>query len=278
MVAVLKKSDSWHARLQLQYQLREQTTILSKRQHHGPLLVQRPFYPEAGVCHTYIIHPPGGVVGGDCLEIDIQVGEQAHALLTTPASGKFYNSQSRRSQLHQHCQVKENAKLEWLPQDNIFFEGSHSLLKTQVELAQGARFIGWDISCLGRPFSGMRFDSGHCEQQFILTQQGLPLVVERTRLSVDHAVLTESWGLSGHMVTGTLLATPADKQLLERLRTELDSHEDFKFSVTLLNDILVCRFLGHHGEMARQHFEKAWRIIRPQVMGIEACAPRIWKT
>ncbi len=278
MTAVQKKSASWHARLQLQYQLREQTTILAKRRHNGPLLVQRPFYPEAGVCHTYIIHPPGGVVGGDCLEIDIQVDEFAHALLTTPASGKFYNSQSLCSQLQQNLHVKENAILEWLPQDNIFFEGSRSSIHTQVELAAGARFIGWEISCLGRPFSGKCFDSGNSEQRFMLTRQGLPLLVDRTQLVAGHKVLTEKWGLSGYTVVGTLLATPADKHLVDQLRTELEQHQDFKFSVSLLNDVLVCRLLGHHGEMARLHFEKAWRIIRPHVIGIEACAPRIWKT
>lgn len=278
MTVAQQKQDNWHASLQLQYQLRDQTTILARRQHHGPLLVQRPFYPEAGVCHTYIIHPPGGVVGGDHLDIDVQVDSQAHALLTTPASGKFYNSQKRCSQLNQTLRVQEGGTLEWLPQDNIFFEGSHTVLNTQVELSADARFIGWDISCLGRPFSGKQFDNGHSEQRFVLSREGIPLVVDRTHFTAGQKMLTEKWGLADYPVVGTLLATPADKSLVDQLRTALKSSQDFEFSATLINGVLVCRFLGHHGEMARQHFEKAWRIVRPHVLGVEACAPRIWKT
>jgi urease accessory protein len=276
--ATEKTDNNWHAYLELKYQQRETSTVLAQRRHHGPLLVQRPFYPEQGVCHTYIIHPPGGVVGGDQLQIDVQVQQNAHALLTTPASGKFYNSHARRSRLQQTLHVAQHATLEWLPQDNIFFEGSHASLITDIELADNARFIGWEISCLGRPFSGMLFDSGHCQQKLALSRNGVPILIDNSRLQAGHGVLSEKWGLAGYTVTGTLMATPADRSLVEQLRTEFQHSEDFIFSVTLMNDVLLCRFLGRHGETARLQFERAWQIIRPHVIGLQACSPRIWKT
>jgi urease accessory protein len=273
-----KTDNNWHAYLELKYQQRETSTVLAQRRHHGPLMVQRPFYPEQGVCHTYIIHPPGGVVGGDQLQIDVQVQEGAHALLTTPASGKFYNSHACHSQLQQTLRVAQNATLEWLPQDNIFFEGSHATLKTDIEIADNACFIGWEISCLGRPFSGLLFDSGHCRQKLALSRNGVPILIDNSHLQAGHGVLSEKWGLSGYSVTGTLMATPADRSLVERLRTEFQHCEDFIFSVTLIDDVLLCRFLGEHGEAARLQFEHAWQIIRPHVIGLQACSPRIWKT
>ncbi len=276
--ATVKQNSNWQAQLSLLYQQHGSRTVLAQRQHHGPLLVQRPFYPEQGVCHTYIIHPPGGVVGGDQLQIDVQVQENAHTLLTTPASGKFYNSHARASQLQQNLQVANNAILEWLPQDNIFFEGSHATLKTTIELADHARFIGWEISCLGRPCSDALFDSGHCQQMLTLSRNGMPLLIDNTRLQAGHEVLTEKWGLSGYTVTGTLMATPVDRSLVEELRAEFQHGEDCIFSVTLINDVLLCRFLGRHGEQARLLFEQAWKIIRPHVIGLQACSPRIWKT
>jgi urease accessory protein len=276
--ATEKTDKNWHAYLQLNYQQRKTLTVLAQRRHHGPLLVQRPFYPEQGVCHSYIIHPPGGVVGGDQLQIDVQVQADAHALLTTPASGKFYNSHARRSRLQQTLHVGQHATLEWLPQDNIFFEGSHASLITDIELADNAHFIGWEISCLGRPFSGMLFDSGHCQQKLSLTRNGVPILIDNSRLQAGHGVLSEKWGMSGHTVTGTLIATPADRSLVEQLRAEFQSSEDFIFSTTLMNDVLLCRFLGDHGEKARLVFERAWQIIRPHVIGLQACPPRIWKT
>ncbi len=278
MTAIAQTNDNWQAQLELLYQQRGATTVLAQRRHYGPLLVQRPFYPEQGVCHTYIIHPPGGVVGGDQLQIDVHVQEHAHVLLTTPASGKFYNSHARRSQLQQNLHVARDATLEWLPQDNIFFEGSHAALITAIELADNARFIGWEVSCLGRPCSGALFDSGDCQQKLLLLRNGMPLVIDNTRLRAGHDVLAATWGLRGYTVTGTLVATPASDTLVELLRAEFAQCEGFVFTVTLINDVLLCRFLGQHGETARLVFEQAWKIIRPHVAGVQACSPRIWKT
>jgi len=278
LTALQKNSQGWQAHLQLQYERRGQTTVLARRQHHGPLLVQRPFYPEGGVCHTYIIHPPGGVVGGDDLHVAVNVNAKAHALLTTPSSGKFYNSQEKRARMHQSLHVAEGATLEWLPQDNIFFEGSHTTLSTEVELAEQARFIGWEISCLGRPLSGAPFDSGCCEQRLHVSRNGTPLLIDHMRLQAGHKVLQSRWGLSAYTVSGTLLATPVEKSLLEELRGHFAQSEGFVFSVTLMDDVLLCRFLGHQGETARQVFEQAWSVIRPHVSGVHACPPRIWKT
>ena len=56
------------------------------------------------------------------------------------------------------------ATLEWLPLDTILFGGSRALIETDVELAPGARFIGWEQLSLGRPLSGDRYATGTLEQ------------------------------------------------------------------------------------------------------------------
>jgi urease accessory protein len=119
----------WQARLELQFQRRRNRTVLTHRAHSGPLLVQRAFYPEtlndslddSQPCHVYIIHPPGGVVSGDELRLDVEVQAQAHALLTTPAAGKFYRRHAQRvARLTQTLQV-DGGVLEWMPQENIYY-------------------------------------------------------------------------------------------------------------------------------------------------------------
>ena len=114
----------WHADLRLDYQLKGEKTCLVKKSQKGPLTVQRPFYPEGDICHSYILHPPGGVVGGDILDIEINADTSAHCLITTPGATKFYRSKNDLESIQTlHISIKKNAIVEWLPQQNIFFTG-----------------------------------------------------------------------------------------------------------------------------------------------------------
>ena len=104
-------SPGWLAELHLRYEYRHARSVIAARHHQGPLTIQKPFYPEGDVCHTYILHPPGGVVGGDILNINITVADGAHALLTTPASGKFYRSAGKTAEQHNHLSIETGACL-----------------------------------------------------------------------------------------------------------------------------------------------------------------------
>src|SRR6187402_782414 len=119
-------SSSWHARLELGFSRSGSRTVLARRRHFGPLIVQRPFYPEGGICHVYLVHPPGGIVGGDQLALQVEVERDAHALLTTPAATRFYRAGPHpRAALNQQF-VVQDAALEWLPQETIVFDGARA--------------------------------------------------------------------------------------------------------------------------------------------------------
>ena len=107
----------------------------------------------------YLVHPPGGVVGGDELRIDVQVDAGAHALITTPAATKFYRCDGRHSSQTQELRAA-GATLEWLPQENIFYRGADVRTATRVHVDADSRFIGWEINCLGLPARGEHFDAG----------------------------------------------------------------------------------------------------------------------
>ena len=64
----------WHAALSLAYIRRGEQSVLVRRSHVGPLVVQRSLYPEGdAVCHTVLLHPPAGIAGGDHLQVMVQV-------------------------------------------------------------------------------------------------------------------------------------------------------------------------------------------------------------
>lgn len=267
----------WQARLELGFTDIGGSTRLTHRRHHGPLLVQRPFYPEGPVCHVYLIHPPGGVVGGDRLELDLVCQPGAHAVVTTPAANKFYRSDGREARQRQRLTVAAGATLEWLPQEQIVFQGARVDALTRVDLGADARFIGWETTCLGRPASGEGFATGALRQRLELWRDGRPLLLDRLRLSGGGAELAQAWGLGGASVLGTLLAVGADDAAVARAR-EVLGDDSGPVAITRVHDVLVARYLGHSAEQARLVFAALWAVLRPLLIGRDACEPRIWTT
>ncbi|MGH8588786.1 MAG: urease accessory protein UreD [Gammaproteobacteria bacterium] len=268
----------WEARLALRFEQRAGRTVLARRSHEGPLAVQKPFYPEGDVCHVYLLHPPGGMVGGDRLAIEIEVASNAHALITTPAAGKFYRSGGPASMQEQLLSVAPGAVLEWLPQETILYARCRASLSTRVTLNPGARFIGWEILCLGRPAAGERFDAGVCRQRLELWCDDRPLLIERNTIAGGSELLQAPWGFGGHPISGTFLATPADPTTLDAVRQAVAVEGEDLFSATLLDSVLLCRYLGDSAGSARRCFIDAWGSVRPALLGREAHLPRIWST
>ena len=274
---LLAVAGNWEAKLDLEFEKRRQRTVLAKNWHKGPLVVQKPFYPEQDVCHAYLLHPPGGVVGGDHLDINVTVKQNAHALITTPASGKFYRSNGLNAIQNQNIEVDNNAILEWLPQDTILFSGSRVRTKTQITLKQDSHFIGWEIICLGRPASGESFSDGFCRQSFELWRENSPLLIERTKFEGGSNVLNAAWGMASYTSVGIMVVTNANKETLSLAR-QVMAEEKNLYSATLMGELLVCRMLGHQGMQLREHFTNIWMQIRKQVIGKKATVPRIWNT
>lgn len=263
-------TSGWRARLELTFARAAGRTRIVARQHHGPLLVQRPFYPEGDVCHAYIVHPPGGVVGGDDLQLHVETRNDAHALLTTPAAAKFYRSDGRTARQEQILRA-DGTTLEWLPQESIFYPDARVRSVTRIELAARARFIGWEIACLGLPARKQPFDHGELRLHLELWEAGAPLLIDRLRISGD-----TRWGLGGHESIGTLLAYPATRGMVDAIRTLQPPHVEL--GITLVDKVLVCRALAAQAEPIKRAFIEAWKTLRPLLLDRPAAPPRIWAT
>lgn len=268
--------EGWPAELTLGFRSDTRRTVLAHRRRVGPLAVQRPFYPEGGVCHVYLLHPPGGVVGGDSLAIDVTLGPRAQALLTTPGATKFYRSAGAAALQTQRLRVEPGATLEWLPQENIFFPGAQAMLHTSVELCRDARVALWEIHCLGRPAVAEPFDRGLVDSRLSIIRDRVPLLLDRLR--VDPGNRSRRALLGGRSVVGTLIISHAAGAELAACRRRLPSDGADDFGATLVEDLLVLRFLGHSTERARRLFTEVWQTVRPAVLGRSLGVPRIWAT
>lgn len=270
---------AWRAALRLSYAGRGERTVLAARSHVGPLVVQRPLYPEGeAVCHTILVHPPAGIAGGDRLRVDVSVGAGAHALLTTPGAGKWYRSAGARGELVQRIEVAGGGVCEWLPQESIVFDGALGELATEVSLQGDACFIGAEMVCFGRTGSGERFARGELAMRTRIERDGRPVWLERGVVEGGGALLGSKVGLQGFPVSGSLLvAWPGcDAALLEVWRgVEPVAGVG---AVTLLPGLLVARWLGPSCEPGRAWLARLWAAARPVVAGREAQVPRIWNT
>lgn len=268
-------TSGWRAGLQLGFRYSPAKTILARRRHYGPLTVQRALYPEDRVCHVYLLHPPGGVAGGDELLIEADVGPRAHGLVTTPGATKFYHSTGLGAAQHQQLQVR-GGTLEWFPQENIFFPGARVELSTTVSLSGDAHFIGWEMQCLGRPVINETFDTGLIDTRLCVERNGHPLLLERW--TADGRSLSGAAGLRGRPVVGSLYATVEDSTVLSALRDSLRIADDDELALTWVDGLLVARYLGGSTARARQYFTEIWMALRPYVVKRPACPPRIWTT
>lgn len=266
---------TWNAELELRYGRAGSRTTLARR-HRGPLQVQKALYPEGpATCHTVVVHPPGGIAGGDALTIDVAVEPGAHALITTPGAAKWYKAEGRQAVQHVHLRV--HGALEWLPQEAIVFDGADARSALSIELAEGAAMLGWDIVALARAAAGERFTQGTYAQTIRLHEVGEFQWLERTRLAGGDALLASPVGLRGARVFGCLWAYGprfGDDQL-DALRAGSEPAALTRLSPRLL----VARALGETTAAVRAALEAVWARLRPLVFdGRAAARPRIWAT
>lgn len=273
------RESGWRAQLDLSFAAREHRTILSAKSHCGPLQIQKALYPEGPrICHVTLLHPPGGIAGGDSLEVGVRLDPQAHVVLTTPGATKWYRCPREAARQRLSFSVAAGAALEWLPRESILFDGSRVSTNLDVDLAAGAQFLGWEILCFGRRASGERWIEGGLRSSSAIRQAGRPLWSERADLAAGGGFGASPVGLAGYSVSATLVAAGAkiDSALLTACRTMMPRDRDSRAGVTALPTVLLARYLGHSSQEAFHWVASLWRVLRPAQLGVPAVAPRLW--
>ena len=225
------------------------------------------------------MHPPGGIAGGDRLQLDVNVGMNAHALLTTPGAGKWYKANHEQASQQLGFKVAQDAVLEWFPQETILFDAARAKLETRIELTTNAVYAGWEITCFGRQAAGERFQQGTLLQRTQLYRDGKRIWAEFADLQAGNALMDSAVGLNGATVNAGMLiaAGIVPAEVLEACRA-IKPEDSAAIGVTALPEIFAARYLGMSPEHARHYFESIWSIVRPWYAGVQSKRPRIWNT
>jgi len=274
----------WRGHLRLHYRRAGNRTLAHDR-HEGPLRVLQPLYPEGeGVCHHVVVHPPGGVVGGDELQIDAVLDAGTHALLTTPGATRFYRSDGAVARQRATLRLAAGARLEWLPMEAIAYSGCRADSAVISELAPGAEMMGWDLLALGLPAAAQPYTAGWFRQRLELPGVWL----ERGCVAAADAALQASpLGWAGHTVLATLwfaagsALVPARREaLLDAARGAIAAHPlaASAGATAPQGAIVVLRVLAPRVEPALALLAAVRAAWRQQAWGLAAEAPRIWRT
>lgn len=273
---------AWHGRLAARFERAGDRTTLARAQVCMPLALQRPFYPEGpDCCHVLVLHPPGGMVDGDRLDIRLDLEPRAEALVSTPSAGKWYRA-NVGAQQSVHARIEPGAHLEWLPLETIVFDGARVRQNLRVELGAAATWTGWEITRLGRSARGEGFTHGlwHSATE-VWRIDGPPLWVDRQRVTGGADVMRGRYGLAGFPVVGTLawVGFAVSPELVAAVRACWSRGQyDGEAGVTRLTEGLLCRYRGESTAEVRAWFTDAWDVVRRHARGRAAHSPRVWRT
>jgi urease accessory protein len=287
------KSRQWFAKLTLDFRCTALGTQLCRTRRNGPLTVQKAFYPEGRDCaHIYLLHPPAGIVSGDELHVEINLGDKAHTLVTTPGANRFYRARTDASiGISKQVQVttlniKKQAKCENFPQETIVYNGADGFNTVDIHLTEKSVYLGWDITCMGLPSAEQFFTKGQYSQLNRVFVDNILQYHDRIALTEKNNVLHHLAGLAGNTVFATFLVYAPQqlnksqrKKVIEEMRDVIFNNQAKKhISITDINGLLVIRYLGHHAEQCKKFFLLLWQVIRPLTVEKKASQPRIWYT
>lgn len=273
---------TWHARLQLDYALEAGRSVV-RHQHDGPLRILQSLYPEGDeVCHNVLVHPPGGLVGGDTLDIAATVGPGAHGLITTPGATRFYKSAGELALQRTHLTLADGARLEWLPLEALCYNACHAENRLTMDLAPGAELMGWDVTALGLPGANQPFATGRFQQH--IEVPGLWL--ERGLIdAADPLLLNSPLGLAGHrclaslfFVAGSLLERNRRQAALDVAREVITAHPlaATAGATSPNSQVVVVRVLAPLVEPAMELMKRVRAAWRGHFWQLPAANPRIW--
>lgn len=279
---------AWNASLSLNYSLRESSggcKTVAHYSHTGPLRILQSLYPEGdAICHNVLVHPPGGLVGGDVLDLTIDLAPGAHGLLTTPGATRFYRSEGAPALQRTTISVATDARMEWLPLEAIAYNGCLAENRLTLNLKPGAEMLGWDVTALGLPLAAKPFESGHFCQH--LEMPGVWL--ERANIkALDDLLLNSPLGLAGHRCFATLFFMSGSKLKRQRRQDALDAARQVIQAHPLCvtagatspdGQVVLVRVLAPVVEPAMALLRSVWLAWRRQLWQLNATSPRIWST
>lgn len=259
--------------LDIAFALRDGATMLSRLYQRTPCRALLPRPPAGEPPLAVLITTSGGLAGGDRLSLAARAEEGAAVTITSQAAEKVYRSLGPDARVEARLAVAAGARLEWLPQETILFDGARLERHISAELAADARLLACESLVLGRRARGETFVRGRVRETWRILRDGRLVWVDRFGLEGDGPHRARfGLGTAGALATA-LYAGPDAADLLPEARRLAEAEGG---GATLVNGLLVARLLGAQPSRLRQGLARLVGGLRRAAFGILSGPPALW--
>jgi urease accessory protein len=245
-------------------------TRLARLHQSGAAKVRLPRVPSGEPPEAVLINTAGGLTGGDRMSVEASVGAKCRAVLTTQACEKVYRAADGVATVETHLTLAEDARLDWLPQETILFDGAGLARRLEADLAPGASLLIVEAVIFGRAARGERMRSGIFTDRWRIRRRGRLVFADDLRFDWAHADLVGRPAVlagAGAMAT-MLLVSDAPERHLEALRRILREAG----GASAFDGKLLARVTAEGGAALR-------RVLIPGLVELldGAALPKIWQ-
>ncbi len=276
-------AQSWrqqvHGHAAISFARRDGADRLTHLSHHDPLRVLFPAPARGDIPLAALVNSSGGMVAGDRLDIAFSVGAGARGMALGAAAEKIYRSPAAACEIAVTLEAGAGAWLEWVPQETILFEGARFRRCNRVKLAADARMLAGEMLIFGRAAHGEDLTRGAVEDRWELYRENRLVWADILRMEGDLTrPLHGRAGLAGARAIATLIyAGPDAADMLTVVRDLLpQSDDDFHVAASVVNGVLVLRWLGFAPERLRVAYGAFWGALRARLARLPAALPRLW--
>lgn len=257
-------------------------TILTERYHDAPLKITKTFYEEqSGRLQLYIMDVSPGLLDGDSYELNIQLQDNTHLIVTNQSFTKIHPAQRQTARMIQNLRLGKGSVLEYFPEPTIPYAGSRFEGQIKVELEEGATLLYADIVTPGRTHRGELFQyhsfasrfEASCEQQLLAWDQFL---LEPAIHQYQGIGSMEDYTHNG---TFWIVADQASQSLLDRIRSLLpapQADEPILAGASLIasGHGIVVRMLGRNVWQLQALVKHIWDECRSCLLSMPPCQLR----
>ena len=216
-----------------------------------------------------LINSAGGLTGGDRLDWAAEVSDGGRLALTTQACEKIYRARDGEASVATTLTVGADARLDWLPQETILFDGGALTRRLDADLAARARLLAVEAVVLGRTAMKETVRAGALRDRWRIHRDGRLAFADDLRLKGSIAdVAARAPMLAGARAFASLLLVADDAiRFLEPLRACLGRLG----GASAFDGKLFARMAAPDGFALRRVLVPALSILRDG-----APLPRVW--